>query len=63
MLFEMFILKIEYLVENLRSMPFKIRNFKKERKLLFLEINYLRKPLIIHSQIPLYANKTSKLEF
>lgn len=52
MLLEMFILKIEYLVENLRSMPFKIRNFKKERKLLFLEINYLRKPLIIHSQIP-----------
>ncbi len=40
----MFILKIEYLVENLRSI--------KERKLLFLEINYLRKPLITHSQIP-----------
>ena len=61
----MFILKIESLVENLRSMPFEIRNFKKERKLLFLEIVLfiLRKPLIIHSQIPLHTNKTSKLEF
>ena len=63
MLLEMFILKIEYLVENFKSMPFKIRNFKKERKLLFLEINYLRKPLIIHSRLPLCTNKTSKLEF
>lgn len=43
MLLEMFILKIEYLVENLRSMPFEIRNFKKERKLLFLEIVYFKK--------------------
>lgn len=43
MLLEMFILKIEYLVENLRSVPFKIRNFKKERKLLFLEIVYFKK--------------------
>lgn len=33
MLLEMFILKIEYLVENLRSMPFKIRNFKKREKI------------------------------
>lgn len=60
---EMFILKIEYLVENLRSVPFKIRNFKKERKLLFWKLFILRKPLIIHSQISLYTNKTSKLEF
>lgn len=43
MLLEMFILKIESLVENLRSMPFEIRNFKKERKLLFLEIVYFKK--------------------
>ena len=34
----MFILKIEYLVENLRSMP-----FKKREKLLFLEIVYFKK--------------------
>lgn len=60
----MFILKIEYLVENLRSVPFKIRNFKKERKLLFWKLFcLLRKPLIIHSQISLYTNKTFKLEF
>lgn len=43
MLLEMFILKIEYLVESLKSVPFKIRNLKKERKLLFLEIVYFKK--------------------
>ena len=34
----MFILKIEYLVENLRSMPFEIRNFKKEENCYFWKL-------------------------
>ena len=63
MLLEMFILKIEYLVENLRSVPFKIRNFKKRENCYFWKLFILRKPLIIHSWLPLYTNKTSKLEF